>query len=250
MSASARSSGSKWIVRPEPRPDAPTILVCVPYAGGSASIFRDWPAGLPEVDVLAVQPPGREGRFHEPPLRRLRDVVTALTPELDSRLDRPFALFGHSVGALVAFELARALRRRRHAAPSCLLVSACRAPHVPAPRRASDVSEEELEVFAGVPGRRRGRAKLLELMLPVLRANLELAETYEHRPERPLECRIVAFRGAGDADVSPEDVAAWRHHTEGSFAVHVLRGGHLFLHSEAGPLLGLVAREVSAPPRA
>jgi medium-chain acyl-[acyl-carrier-protein] hydrolase len=249
MTAGAAAAG--YVVVPEPRPDAETVLVCAPYAGGGASLFRDWPARLPGVEVLALQLPGRERRFHEPPLRRVTDVVAAAVPELAPRLDRSFSLFGHSMGALIVFEVARELRRRFAASPSALFVSGARAPQLPSARRTYNLPDNELAGDIAWPHAAEGEpipaSEILELMLPLVRADLELAQTYEHRPEPPFRCPIVAFCGTADAEVTVEDAAAWRAHTVGRFALHVLEGNHLFLHSAQSRLLDLIASELAAP---
>jgi len=245
------AAGARYVVVPEPRPDAASVLVCAPYAGGGASVFRDWPAALPGVEVQALQLPGRERRFREPPLRRVADVVAAVVPELAPRLDRPFALFGHSMGALIVFEVARELRRRFAASPSALFVSGARAPQLPSGRRTYDLPDDELAGEIAWPHAADGEpvpaSEVLEVMLPLVRADLELAQTYEHRPEPPLRCPIVAFCGAADAEVGVEDAAAWRAQTVGRFALHVLEGDHFFVHSAQSRLLELIASELAAP---
>lgn len=218
-------------------------LFCFPYAGGGASIYRPWGAALaPEIDVWPVQLPGRENRFRDPPVRDLTALVAQIATAIEPYLEAPFALFGHSMGALLAYELSRALRRRRSREPIHLIVSGREAPHIPsarmAPRDASDQAFiEVLQRLNGTPPEALAHPELSRLFLPIVRADLEAHEDYTHDPGDPLDCPITAFGGVDDPEVSHADLDAWRHHTRRPFAMRLFPGDHFFLRHEPTPVL-------------
>ncbi len=228
-------------------PAARVRLFCIPYAGGGASVFRRWPSGLPDdVDVCAIQLPGRETRLMERPCSSLVSLVGDLSEALAPHLDRPFALFGHSVGALIGFELARRLRRRDGRLPVHLFVSGCPAPQVrdtgpPIHGLPEPEFLDRLRRFNGTPPEVFQHRELMELVVPVLRADFALRETYELVAESPLECPISAFGGSDDRDVPLPQVEAWREHTRSTFHLHTLPGGHFFLHTAQALLLERVS---------
>ena len=228
-------------------PAAPAVrLFCLPFAGGGASTYAAWPALFPDgVEVCPVELPGRLTRWSEKPFDRADPLVEALATALAGELDGPYALFGHSMGALLAFELARTLRRRGAAEPQVLFVSGGPAPHLP--RRweqihdqPDDVVVARLRDLGAVPEDVYAEPELLELLMPTIRADFSVVETHVHRPEPPLGCPVVAFAGAEDREVPPDQVAPWHQHTTGSFTRQVLPGGHFFLHNARTALLDTV----------
>jgi medium-chain acyl-[acyl-carrier-protein] hydrolase len=241
---------SLWFIPGRPGVDPSLRLFCFPYAGGGAVIYRRWAESLPRsVEVLAVQPPGRGNRIREAPLLRVSAIVEALAAEVVPYLDRPFAFFGHSLGALVAFELARRLRRERGVEPARLFVSGRRAPHVPGDEPVThDLPATEfiaeLRRLNGTPPEVLEHEELMELMIPLLRADFEVCETYKFEPGPPLTCPVTAFGGIEDRDVTREYIAAWREHTTGPFLMRMLPGDHFFIHSAEATLLQVVAREL------
>lgn len=241
----------RWIKLFEPRPDARLRLLCFPYAGGGASIYRLWPADLPAtVEVRAVQLPGREGRWREEPFRRLEPLAEATTEALSGHLDRPFAFFGHSMGAILAFEVTRRLRRRGLPRPRHLFVSGRSAPRVevrdpPIHELPREEFIDALRRFSGTPEEVLQNRELMELVEPLLRADFSVSETYAYTPDaEPLAVPLTALGGVEDPDVPPEDLSPWREETTGPFQEHLLPGGHFFLDQHRREALAIVAREL------
>jgi medium-chain acyl-[acyl-carrier-protein] hydrolase len=239
-----------WVVLPRPNPGARLRLFCFPYAGGGASVFTAWPEGLPdEVEVCAVQPPGREGRLSEAPFTDVHALVEALHPALRPHLDRPFALFGHSNGAVMAFELARALRRAGGPMPVRLIASGRPAPQLPLeepPVHAlpDEAFTREIRRFSGTPDAVLENAELMELLMPLLRADFQLGETYAARDEPPLPVPITAVGGVDDHEVRREQVEGWREQTTRDFRLAMLPGGHFFLLDQRDLLLREIAADL------
>lgn len=237
-----------WLFRPAPRPGARARVFCFPHAGGGASAFRLWPAGLPpEVELCAVQLPGRENRLREPPFASIRAMVDALVPALSAHLDRPFALFGHSMGAVLALEVARALQARGGPLPGHLLVSSRRPPHLPDPDPPLHVlSDPEFvaEVrrrYGGMPAEVVRDRDLLTLLLPALRADVRALETHRPPARPPLPLPISVFGGSEDRHAPREQLEAWRGETSGAFRVRVFPGGHFYLDARRAELLADLA---------
>ena len=239
-----------WIIGPRPGPGARLRLFCFPYGGAGASLYRGWSAVLPAtVAVCPVQLPGRENRLDEPMFRRLQPLVQAVADGLTPYLDAPFALFGHSMGALVSFELARELRRRGRF-PASLLVSSFRAPHLPDPdppiyHLPDPEFIQELVELGGTPPEILANAELMGLVLPRLRADLEVCDTYAYLPESPLACPIAAFGGVEDQEVHRQELEGWREHTSGAFHLRLFPGDHFYVHDTGGALQRAVAGELA-----
>ncbi|AUX39241.1 thioesterase [Sorangium cellulosum] len=247
MNPAGSSSADVWVGLPRPNPAARLRLFCFPYAGGSASAYSAWWRELPaSVELCTIKLPGREARLREPPFQRLTPLVGALSAALGPWLTKPFALYGHSLGALVAFELARALRRRGAPLPRHLLVSGRRAPHLPMGEAFHALPDPEFVAWirrmGGTPDEVLREPELMELFLPVLRADVAVNEAEPFVAEAPLDCPITAFGGVVDERASPAELEAWRELTRGSFRVEMFPGGHFFLRSAQGPLL----RSISA----
>lgn len=240
----AAAGHGPWIAYHRPRPAPRVRLFCFPYAGGGASIYRGWSAALhPDIEVWPVQLPGREGRIREPAFSRADELVAALLGGLAEPLARgPFAFFGHSMGALIAFELARALRLAGTAGPLHLFVSARRSPDLPA--RDDDIHDlpepefrARLRELNGTPEAVLEHPELMDLLGPLLRADFTLSETHDFVPGPPLACPITAFGGRDDADVTADDLSAWRRQTTAAYRLTMLAGDHFFLHHEGGEAL-------------
>jgi medium-chain acyl-[acyl-carrier-protein] hydrolase len=236
-------SADRWVVRPRPRPRARLRLFCFPYAGGGASIYRSWPDELPEqIEVCAVQLPGREARMHEQPFDRLPPLIEALAQALEPRLSPPFAFFGHSMGALISFELARRLRALGRPGPAHLFVSGRIAPQVP--RRRPPVHAlpepefvEQVQRLNGTPDAVLHHKELRELVVPRLRADFAINETYSYSAEPPLACPISAFGGLEDDRAPEEELAAWQLQTRGAWALRMFPGDHFFIRGAQAALL-------------
>jgi surfactin synthase thioesterase subunit/glycosyltransferase involved in cell wall biosynthesis len=207
-------------------------LFCFPHAGGGATAFAGW---KPEsLSVCPVRLPGREARIAEAPFERMESLVAALAAAIEPYLGRRFAFFGHSMGAAVAFELARALRRRGAPAPAVLLVSAARAPqyrrnHVPPPAPSDDELKAELRRLAGTPGELLEDPAALRALLPALRADATLYRNYVYTEDAPLACPIRAYGGEDDPNIRREHLDAWAEQTTASYGVRLFPGGHFFL---------------------
>jgi medium-chain acyl-[acyl-carrier-protein] hydrolase len=231
-------------------PQARFRLFCFPYAGGGASIYHAWSRSLPEeIDVCAVQLPGRENRFKEPLFTSLDPLIDALVRELAPFFDKPFAFFGHSLGALISFELARCLRSMQQPGPSQLFVSAHRAPQLPLSRdMLHNLSTPEFlrSVFrmGGTPPAVILHKELISLMLPTLRADFTVYETYSYAREEPLACPITVFGGEQDTLVTVRELQGWREQTHGTFKLCMLPGNHFFLQGSQQQLLQIIASDL------
>ncbi len=246
------SPPERWLKLFQPRPGAALRLLCFPYAGGGASIYREWSAGLPgSVEVQAVQLPGRESRFREEPYRALGPLADETARVLAGRLEAPFAFFGHSMGAALAFEVTRRLRRAGHELPVHLFVSGRSAPRTPSDEDPIyDLPREEffaeLRRFEGTPEEVLQHEELMAMLEPVLRADFSVAETYEHVPDpEPLPVPITALGGVEDHEVPAENLDAWAEETSRAFERHLLPGGHFFLNQHRSAVLAIVGRELA-----
>jgi medium-chain acyl-[acyl-carrier-protein] hydrolase len=249
-------SSKTWIVRLRPIASPRIRLLCFPHGGGSASTFHRWVTGLPkEVEICAIEFPGRGRRLLETPPVSIEEIVVALTERFHPYQDIPFALFGHSLGALVSFELARRLRAM-NIQPVHLFVSGRAAPQLPDPETPirhlpiPEFVEAVRDRYQGIPDEILHDAEMIDLLLPALRADIAMNETYQYADGPLLECPISAFGGHQDRSVTTKELAAWRDQTSGAFRLRMFPGDHFFIHSAREAFLRAVAEDLdsSLPP--
>lgn len=237
-----------WFVTPRPNPAAEVRLFCFPFAGGGTLTYREWPAMLPDrTEVVAVQLPGRDRRRAEEPVPSVARLIEQVTDAIEPHLDRPFLLCGHSMGAILAFETARELRRRGLRDADGLIVSARRAPHIPDPGPVMHLLSDaefraRLKEMNGTPPEVIESDDLMELVLPMIRADFQACETHAYADEPPLACPLLAMGGDADPDVEVESVEAWRPYTAGAFEAVILKGDHFVIQSHADVFVGHVSR--------
>lgn len=251
MSFSPRpSSGNPWLPFKKGPSAARQRLFCFPFAGGAASVYRQWLTAFPEeIEVLPVQPPGREKRMRETAFRRLDPLVDALMDGLRPELDRPFAFFGHSMGAIIAYGLTRRLLETGARGPSHLFVSARVAAHlVPREEPIHKMDRPRfiaaLKDLGGTPPEVLDHEELMEMVEPLLRADLELNEGYQHREGTPFECPITAFCGAQDKEAGEEQMRRWEEMTTGAFRFHLFPQGHFFLDQARDELIAEICSDL------
>lgn len=238
----------RWFPLRRPNPAARARLVCFPFAGGAASAFNGWSANLPaQVELCAVQLPGRERRLSEPPLRDIPAVLQALEPALAPLLDRPLVLFGYSLGARLAFELARQLQARGSPLLRGLVVAAAEAPRVRNPRGMGMKDDAaflaELQRYGGTPAEVLQHRELMEMLLPTLRADFSLVEA-PYTPGEPLRCPLCVWAGTEDDTVSRPALEQWREEAAGEYRRRDFPGGHFFLRSAREPVLTALHEEL------
>lgn len=241
------STGRGWILRPRVLPGSRFRLFVFPSAGRGPAMFRPWAAHLHvATELCLIQLPGREARWNEPPLVDVGEASRAVYEAMRHDVDRPFAFFGHSLGALIAFEVARHLRRWMNVVPRALFVAAHRAPQLPnpLPRIAQLPDAEFLSTlrarYGGLPEAAIAQKELMDLVLPTLKGDYGMAENYEYTKDEPLSCPISVFGGVDDRHISHEELEGWRQQTSGAFTHRTMPGGHFFVDRVQVPLISLI----------
>ncbi len=246
--APARGEGS-WIVVPRRSPAARLRLFCFPYAGGAAPVFSAWSTELPpEIEVCAIQPPGRHERLHEPLLQSVEEMVASLVPALLPMLDKPFAVFGHCLGAIVMFETLRVLASKHGKRPVHVFASAAPAPHrylVPTVAALSQNGFADVLRSIGFAD----ESMLVdrdaqEHMMPAVKADFDAAARYVFAPGAPLDVPVTAFAGLDDSFAPIDLVDTWRRETSSRFSKVALPGGHYFIVPERDAVLAHVREEI------
>ncbi len=240
---------NRWLVCPQPNSSATARLFVFPYAGGAPSSFNKWIAEFPNtIEVSIVHYPGRGSRFNESLIKDLFVLVEEIANAIQPELDKPFFFFGHSFGAVLAFEVARRISPQ----PQILFVSACGAPHVPNPNRpihALPDSEfiRSLQELNGLPTEVASNAELMELLLPVLRADFEAAESYQYTSnEHRLGCPIIAFGGTDDFHVDRDHLEGWGYQTKGRFKSQIFSGDHFFINTARQSVIASMVAEITS----
>lgn len=237
----------KWIHRLNTNPTAQLRLFCFPYAGGGASIYRLWPKEMPRgIEVCPIQLPGRENRLRETPHQQVTTLVRALLPELTPHLDRPFAFFGYSMGTSIAYELTCQLEANHYPTPKHLLVAARRAPHIPPLRPLIHHLPDTAFLralrtqYGGIPDAVWRNRELMEIFLPLLRADFVLTETYTPQP-KIINTPITAIAGLSDPHTSKESLMAWESLTNADFQLRWIAGEHFFINTQRRALLNIIS---------
>ncbi|MFZ5515911.1 MAG: thioesterase II family protein [Candidatus Zhuqueibacterota bacterium] len=226
-------------------------LFCFPFAGGNALTYRTWGDLLPRwLDVCPVELPGRGSRLREAPFTDIATLVPSLGRALVSLLDKPYALFGHSLGTLIGFELIRYFRKNSLPQPVHFFVSGHTSPSWPGTHPPIHNLPEfqfilELRKLNGTPEAVLANDELMQLLLPVLRADFAMNETYTYRESLPIDCPITAFGGTEDKDVTRESLEAWAKETRGNYSLTMLAGDHFFIQSSQQVILASVENELS-----
>jgi surfactin synthase thioesterase subunit len=240
-----------WIRRYHPAADSDVRLLCLPHAGGSASFYFPVSQALsPRVEVLAVQYPGRQDRRLEPCVETIPELADRLLPLVLAEADRPLALFGHSMGASLAFELAGLLESRAGVVPVMLFASGRRAPsrfrvEDDVHRRGDEALLAEIKRLAGTDSRILGDDEVLRMVLPAIRSDYRAAELYRPARIHRLTCPITALVGDTDPKAPQEDVQAWQNHTTGPFTMRTYPGGHFYLVDQAHQVLRLITETLT-----
>lgn len=240
-----------WVSCSKPSLQAKLRLFCFPYAGAGSSMFNSWSSHLmPEVELFLVHLPGRDRRIKEPLQLQLSPLVETLTEALYPWLDKPFAFFGHSMGALLSFEVARQIRRRYSVQPSQLFVSGRQPPHIADPNPPLHrLSEEEFlrtaqHYYGALPDVVLQDQEVLQLFMNIMRADLTMLETHEYQAEAPLDCPISAYGGVDDPSTSEMRLNAWRDQTTSTFRLQMFPGHHFFIQSSRSALLQSLKAEL------
>ena len=247
LAAGGRSS---WLVTPRPLADARLRLFCFPFAGGSAAFYHGWSQALPEVmEVTSIELPGRGMRFGSPLRRHIAQILDPVVAALGPLCDRPVVIFGHSLGALIGFEVARRLQAEGLGV-AALMASGRRGPctHRDGPplHQLSDMAlVQQLDQYNGTPAEILADPEIRDLFLPIIRADLQVNETYVHTASPKLGCPIYAFAGATDEEASPELVALWHKQTARDFLLRVMPGGHFFLKEQEEQFLGYLSDQLT-----
>ncbi len=240
---------TSWVSAHPPRSNhRKASLLCFPFAGGGTVAFHPWKKLLhPDIALLLVQLPGREMRLREEPFRSLTPLIEALVSELIPWLKPPFAFYGHSMGALIVFEVTRMLRDMGAPIPSHLFVSSFRAPHLPDPdymiaKLPENEFIEKLKQYDGIAPAILSNPELMEIFLPILKADFNILASYHYTQKEPLPCPITAFAGLSDPKVNKEQIEAWQDHTTGRFDSYFFPGGHFFMNGSQTEVLKLINR--------
>ncbi|MBV6701539.1 thioesterase II family protein [Kitasatospora aureofaciens] len=245
------TSSTLWLRRFHPAADRPVRLVCFPHAGGSAPFFHPVSAALAaDTEVIALQYPGRQDRRLEPCIEDIATLADRITDELLALDDRPTVYFGHSMGAVLAFETAWRLEQKGTHAPRCIVASGRRAPSTTRSetvhRQDDDGIIAELKLLNGTSAQLLGDEEVLRMAMPAIRADYRAIERYTCGAERVVGCPITALTGDADPRTTIAEARAWQVHTAGAFRLQVFPGGHFFLAGRQAAVLRELSAELAA----
>lgn len=243
---------NKWFIKINRPLNFDFTLLCFHYGGGSASVFRGWENFFPEnFQLIAIQLPGRESRFSEAPISLLSEVVKQLYEEIYPYIkkEKPYGIFGHSIGALLGFELARKLSSVY--LPKLLIVSAAGAPQISIKRDLiTNLPDRDflkkLKIYNGLPDTLNENEEILSTFMPMLRADLSILESYIYQPDLPLECQVLAIGGTRDPMISSKDIAAWCMQTRNLFTMRLFEGDHFFIKSHKTEVLSYLSNFIQS----
>ncbi|MFF2331443.1 MULTISPECIES: thioesterase II family protein [unclassified Streptomyces] len=247
---SAHTETGVWVRRFHQTPEAPVRLVCFPHAGGAASFYFPVSRTLsPKLDVLAIQYPGRQDRRHEPAVEDVGTLADLIVAELRPLMDKPLAFFGHSMGAVVAFEVTRRMASEGRA-PVILFASGRRAPSAVREEYVHKDTDEkiiaELQRLSGTDARMLDDEEVLRMILPSLRSDYKAVETYRAEPGATVSCPIDVLIGDDDPHVTHAEATRWREHTTGPYDIEVFKGGHFYLNDHAPAVMNRLVTRISA----
>lgn len=241
-----------WIIRPKINWNARLRLICFPFTGGSASAFSKWPDLLPpDIELCAIQLPGRQKRLMEPPYKNIYEAIESLSSFLKPHLDLPLAIFGDCTGALLAFELCRSLRKKYEIVPWYLFVTCCRAPQLPYKKKPiydlpDDQLKEEMVRLSVVPEWLRKNGKVFSAFLPLLRADFEMVETYKYTVDGYFNFPITVCAGKHDNTCDQEEINAWCNQTNAKFHIETLEGGHNLSETNLIALTNIISSDLES----
>jgi medium-chain acyl-[acyl-carrier-protein] hydrolase len=240
-------TSNPWIQYQRQTPEAEINLFCFSHSGGAASYYRKWSECLP--NIFPIQLPGRETRIQEHPYSNLSELIPVLATALSPYLTKTILFFGHSLGALICFELAREIRRRKERQPLGIFVSASSAPHTLDTKSVDHILSDaeiiqKLLKYGGTPHEVLASGAIMKLMLPILRADFSLKETYKYRAEPPLNSSIFAYGGNTDATVSTHELDAWKEHTNSLFQLQLFPGDHFYINKSTQSLFSAILRDI------
>ena len=239
-----------WFSNIEASPQTKLRLFCFPYAGGSDQIFRNWGVSLPrQIEVCPALLPGRGVRLNTPAYTNLLALTREVANVIRPLLDLPFAFFGHSMGALISFELSRELRRLEQPQPLHLFLAAHTPPHVPRTREPKfNLSDSEIieriKEINGTPAEILDHPELMAMMMPLLRADFEMVDSYTYVPDAPLNSPITVLGGLQDQDVTRESLQEWEKQTTGRFSLRMFPGDHFFVNTASSTIYQVLGREL------
>lgn len=243
-------SHNPWCVKPNPVSSAKLKLICLPFAGGSSQAYRSWVSIMPPtVELIAVELPGRGTRLNEPLISHLPTMVKQLAQGILPELDRPFALFGHSMGTSIGFELTQFLLKQYNTAPEHLFFSGRPAPHLnereePIHQLDDKAFIEKLRSFEGTPSEVLDHEELMAFMLPIIRADFTMIETHVWDTYPPFNIPLTVFGGLNDESARRDELIAWKNYTTGSFNVRMFPGGHFYLQQSYHTLVQALLRDL------